>query len=104
MSGTRRIFTDEFKKEAVALLVSSGRPLSQIAKELGVGPSVLRHWRGQAQLSGGLEQLPNKQATAPLTTEAAAAEISRLKKEIDHLRTERDILKKTVCIFSAGLK
>jgi transposase len=42
MSQGRRQFTDEFKREAVALLVSSGRPLSRIASELGISPSMLR--------------------------------------------------------------
>jgi hypothetical protein len=36
-----RQFTDEFKREAVALLASSGRPLTQIASELGIAPSML---------------------------------------------------------------
>src|SRR6202011_6403586 len=45
MGQGRRHFTDEFKQEAVALLVSSGRPLSQIASELGISPSMLRNWR-----------------------------------------------------------
>jgi transposase len=45
MSQGRRQFTDEFKREAVALLVSSGRPLSRIASELGISPSMLRNWR-----------------------------------------------------------
>jgi transposase len=43
---TRRSFTDEFKREAVSLLASSGRPLIQIATELGIQPSMLRSWRG----------------------------------------------------------
>ena len=42
---TRRAFTDEFKAETVTLLESSGRPLTQIAAELGIEPSVLRNWR-----------------------------------------------------------
>src|SRR5215467_8942801 len=45
MSQGRRHFTDEFKREAVALQVSSGRPLSRIASELGISPSMLRNWR-----------------------------------------------------------
>jgi transposase len=45
MSQGRRHFTDEFKQEAVALLVSGGRPLSGIASELGISPSMLRNWR-----------------------------------------------------------
>jgi Transposase len=43
---TRRSFTDEFKQEAVSLLASSGRPLTQIATKLGIQPSMLRSWRG----------------------------------------------------------
>ncbi|WP_018262938.1 transposase, partial [Methylobacterium sp. WSM2598] len=39
---TRRAFTPEFKREAVALLESSGRPQMQIAAELGIQPSMLR--------------------------------------------------------------
>ena len=41
MTKRRRNFTDEFKREAVALLASSGRPLMQIAEELGIQPSML---------------------------------------------------------------
>jgi transposase-like protein len=45
MGQGRRHFTVEFKQEAIALLVSSGRPLSQIASELGISPLMLRNWR-----------------------------------------------------------
>jgi transposase len=48
MTKTRREFTPEFKREAVALLVSSGRPTMQIATELGISPSMLRNWRALA--------------------------------------------------------
>ena len=47
MGQERRHFTDEFKTEAVALLASSGRPLVQIAGELGLSPSMLRNWRNR---------------------------------------------------------
>ena len=49
MSEGRRQFTDEFKREAVALLASSGRPLLQIASELGISPSMLRNWRNRSE-------------------------------------------------------
>lgn len=42
---TRRAFTDEFKREAVALLAARGRPLTQVAAQLGMQPSMLRAWR-----------------------------------------------------------
>jgi Transposase len=44
MSKTRREFAPEFKREAVALPESSGRPLTQVASELGIQPSMLRAW------------------------------------------------------------
>jgi transposase len=47
MGTVRRQYTDEFKREAVGLLASSGRPLSQIAQELGIAPSRLRAWRNK---------------------------------------------------------
>ncbi len=50
---TRREFTDEFKREAVVLLRDSGWPLTQVASELGLEPSVLRRWRS---LSSGMGQ------------------------------------------------
>jgi hypothetical protein len=46
-SKTRREFTGEFKREAVLLLESSGRPPMQVAKEFGTQPSMLRNWRAR---------------------------------------------------------
>jgi transposase len=42
---TRREFTAEFKREAVALLQGGGRPLTRVAAERVIQPSMLRHWR-----------------------------------------------------------
>ena len=94
MGQERRQFTDEFKREAVALLASSGRPLLQIAGELGISPWMLRNWRNRrerrdAGSAAALPSLPDP-----------AAEISRLRRENDRLRLERDILEKAVAIFS----
>ena len=101
MGQGRRHFTDEFKQEAIALLVSSGRPLSQIASELGISPSMLRNWRngGGGRDAGSAPRRPIP-ASAPHSVLDPAAEISRLRRENDRLRMERDILKKAVAIFS----
>ena len=48
MAKTRREFTPEFKREAVALLAGSGRPQMHIAAELGIQPSMLQQWRTDA--------------------------------------------------------
>ena len=55
---TKRSFMDEYKREAVSLLASSNWPLTQVAIELGIQPSMLRSWRGKVdgivpQLAGG---------------------------------------------------
>jgi transposase len=99
MSQGRRHFTDEFKREAVALLVSSGRPLNRIASELGISPSMLRNWRnGSEGREAGSARHPIP-ASTPHPAPDPAAEISRLRRENDRLRTERDILKNVSWAF-----
>ena len=98
MGQERRHFTDEFKQEAVALLASSGRPLIQIANELGISPSMLRNWRNrQGRGNTGAAVTPKP---APHSLPDPAVEISRLRRENERLRRERDMLKKAVAIFS----
>ena len=95
MGTARRQYTDEFKREAVGLLVSSSRPLSQIAEELGIPAARLRAWRnrsggGQA----GSPRRPNTQAVIPPAGTDLAAENARLRRDNERLRMEREILKK----------
>jgi transposase len=102
-STTRRSFTDEFKREAVSLLASSGRPLTQVATELGIQPSMLRSWRGMVK--GTASQMAAT-AGSPATMAASAeqAEIRRLRRELERAQMERDILKKAIGIFSVPPK
>lgn len=94
MTRARRFFTDEFKAEAVALLESSGRPLEQVARELGIQPSMLRNWRRRREPPGEPAPLPMKQAAAPRAAVDLQAENARLRRENERLRMEREILKK----------
>ncbi len=94
MGQERRHFTDEFKRESVALLASSGRSLGQIAGELGISPSMLRNWRNRSDGRGAGTALHSN------TSASTSSEIARLRRENDRLRMERDILKKAVAIFS----
>jgi len=104
MSKTRREFTSEFKREAVALLESSGRPQMHIASELGIQPSMLRQWR--TMLMGGSSPprpagLPGAAPVSPVASPSdQAAEIARLRRELDRTRMERDVLKKAIGIFA----
>jgi len=76
----RRAFTDDYKRQAVDLVASSGRSVGSVAKELGLRDSVLRRW--VEQRGAGREPSADH-----------AAEIARLQRENERLRMERDILK-----------
>ncbi len=93
---TRREFTDEFKREAVVLLQGGGPPLSQLASELGIQPSMLRAWRGRPMAATG-PAVPGAVLAAPPTEQA---EIRRLRREPERAQMERDIPTKAIGIFS----
>ena len=99
MGQGRRQFTDEFKREAIALLASSGRPLLQIATELGISPSMLRNWRNRSE-GRNAGSAPRPILAPASSVPDSVSEMSRLRRENDRLRMERDILKKAVAIFS----
>jgi transposase len=94
MRKTQRTFTKEFKREAVQLVKSSNKPLAQIARDLGIGESTLHHWR-QLLAEQGEQAFPGSGHQT-----AQDEEIRRLKREVETLRQERDILKKALGIFS----
>ena len=96
----RRIFTPEFKRQAVALFESSGRKVAAVAAELDVSETVLRHWIGQFG-AGAAASLGASGAgsSAGLSLADQAAEIARLRRENERLRMERDILKKAALIL-----
>jgi transposase len=104
MAKTRREFTPEFKREAVALLDSSGRPQMQIAAELGIQPSMLRQWRttlmGVSPPSRAVGTLATALGSPMASASDQAAEIARLRRELDRTRMERDVLKKAIGIFA----
>lgn len=99
-SNTRREFTEEFKREAVLLLESSGRPLMQVAKGFGIQPSMLRNWRARGH--GPVGSAAGQASTGKVISLASPeqAEIRRLQKELERAQMERDILKKAIGIFS----
>jgi transposase len=91
----RRSFTDDYKRQAVDLVASSGRSIGSVAKELGLRDSVLRRWvelRGAGREPTAAARRPTTQATLPSADHAA--EIARLQRENERLRMERDVLKK----------
>jgi len=96
----KRRFTDEFKRQAVALWETSGRLQTEVAGELGIMPTMLRRW--QRKLQDGVDVSPAAKPPVSTMTSPAdqASEIARLRRELDRARMERDILKKAVGIFA----
>jgi transposase len=92
MERQRRSFTEEYKRQAVELVVSSRRSVTSVAKELGLRDSVLRRWVDRVrQEPASAAWRPTTQAT-PMSADQAS-EIARLRQENERLRMERDILK-----------
>jgi transposase len=102
MSKTRREFAPEFKREAVALLEGSGRPLTQVAAELGIQPSMLRAWRAviRGEAPRSLTRAPGAGTAAGPSPADLASQNAKLKRELDRTRMERDVLKKAIGIFA----
>ena len=82
----RRSYTDEFKAKAVQLVWSSGKTISEVARDLDLTVSALRSWVKQAEVDAG------RGPVGALTTEERE-ELSRLRKENRILKEEREILK-----------
>jgi transposase len=87
----RRKFDDEFKREAVRLVKTGDKNITEVAKDLGIAKSTLHEWLAKSV------EMPNGEIMTN-------SEITRLKRELAHVKTERDILKKAVAIFSIPSK
>src|SRR5436190_1457196 len=92
----RRVFTEEFKREAVRLAVERGN-LSATARELGIRDSVLSRWKQKLE-----KPTTPLEAARPFPGQGNARdeEVARLKRELARAQEENAILKKAVGIFT----
>ena len=91
MGQARKKYTQQYKDEAVELVVSSGRPMAEIARDLGINEGTLGSWVTRAKQAG-------KVTEKPLTIDERAR-LKELEEENRRLKMERDFLKKAAaCI------
>jgi transposase len=91
----RKTFNKEFKLEAVRLLKKGDKPAAEIARQLGIARNKLYLWRDEVDAHGD-QAFPG----SGRPTNDKDAEIARLKRELDRVTEERDILKKAALYFA----
>lgn len=94
MPKTTPTYSQEFKDQAVDLLLSSDRPLKELARELGISDSSLRKWRDDRVVES-----PDESNRRVPVQESPEAEIRRLRRENEYLKRQREILKKAMSIL-----
>ncbi len=94
MARERRLFSEEFKREAVKLVGQPGVSKAGIARHLAIGANLLGRWCREANVdghAGGAEKV-------------ASPDYERMRREMAKVKMERDILKKALGYFAADLK
>jgi transposase len=89
--GKYRKFTSEYRDEAVQLVITTGRPVAEVARELGINEGTLGNW------------VNNYRTEHPVSEDLGISERARLKeleKENRELRMEREFLKKAAAFFA----
>lgn len=90
----RRNYTEEFKRDAVALVTEQGYKVSEAARSLGVGDNLVRRWKREFE----------EEAAGTRLSSDEREELKRLRKEVRMLRMEKEILKKASAYFAKEMK
>mgnify|MGYP001824332102 FL=1 len=91
---SRRKFTQEFKDDAVSLVIDQGYSCAEVARRLGVSDNNVNRWVREYRERNEIESANG------LSREEMEAELKRLHKENKRLEMERDILKKAAAFFA----
>jgi len=87
-------YSNEFKQEVLRLAETSDKAISELERDLGLSPGLVRKWQQRYQVQENGDRLQRSEDGE------AEAEIRRLKRELAITRQERDILKKAIQVFS----
>ncbi len=96
MAEKRRKFDAEFREGAVRIVTETGRPIAQVAKDLGINETTLSTWVSRAKKAGGDGTLsvPEREELARLRRQDAEKN-----KRIKELEMERDVLKRCMVLW-----
>ncbi len=91
----KRKYTREFKLEAVRLALESEKTLSEVARDLGIAPSLLHDWKKQYESKDPATVFPGHGKRA-----GPEDEVRRLKRELEEVKQERDFLRRAAAFFA----
>ena len=94
----RKNYSREFKMEALGLITKKGYSIAEASRNLGIDYSVLRRWKNQ------LAEDPQNAFPGKGKLKAPDEQLRRLKRELDRVKEERDILKKALAYFAEDQK
>ncbi len=86
-------YTPEFRRDSVSLVLTSGRPIKEVARELGINDTTLGNWVRAERKGNGLT------GTSSAADDAEMQENKRLKRRIVELEKEREILKRATAFW-----
>jgi transposase len=91
MAEARRRFDEDFKIGAVRIVWESGKPIAQVARELGINEGTLGNWCAQDRRARG--------EGGGALSEDERAELERLRRQNAELTMQRDVLKRSVALW-----
>jgi transposase len=87
-------YTDEFKRDVLAMAAEGTRSVAQLERDLDITTGLVYKWQQRYRVDGETLQASEDRAEQ--------AELRRLRRELEIVRQERDILKKAIQVFSRG--
>jgi transposase len=90
----RKQYTEEFRCEVLRMAEGTEKPIGELEKDLGLSQGLIRQWQQRYRTDDA------RRALQPSSEREAEAEIRRLKRELEIVTQERDILKKAIQVFS----